>query len=331
MIFKRFSGVIAERIFFYFCLTATIVALIVSGIVPTLDGPAHVYNAHVTDYIVSGNKFISSYYTLSKAPSPNYVDHYLLALFSSFLSFDWAEKLMQIICVTGFAVFFRRLVWQFNPLGIGLSVFGIPFAFTMLFYLGFYNFCLSFSILFAVVIYYNKWFSNSAENPLLYRYIILSLLTLLLYFTNGLAFLFAGFISGMFEIVAVLPLIRKKVVAPGKYIVLKRLVMFAIVWLPGLLLFACFMKNMPNYADSADHKFAELVGWIPMVRPLVVYTGDDSEYTNLFFYAMLVALGTAILIRVRNKTIFRFTVSDVFLFAFLLHWYAILQCPMEQV
>ncbi|HXP49609.1 MAG TPA: hypothetical protein VN922_06645, partial [Bacteroidia bacterium] len=103
MIFKRFSEAIAERIFFYTCLAATIAALMFSGVTPTLDGPSHVYNARITDYIISGNKFISDYYSLSKAPNPNYVDHYLLTLFCSFLSFSSAEKLMQIICVISFA------------------------------------------------------------------------------------------------------------------------------------------------------------------------------------------------------------------------------------
>ncbi len=317
MLFKRFSGITIESIFFYACLTVSVGAIIFCGSFPTLDGPSHLYNARIADYIIAGNKFIKSYYAQSTTPVPNITDHYLLTLFCSFLSFASAEKLIQLICVVGFCALFRRLVWRFNPSGIGMSIFAIPFAFSLLYYLGFYNFCLSFPLLFIIILYYHKWFSNSSTKPSAYKYIVLSLISVVLYFTNALAFLFAGLVLFMFEIQIVLPIVLRKVSLPEKNNALKRLLLYTMVWIPGLIFFGIFTHRVTMISNWSNLSVTELFNWLKEVRPLIVYTGDESVYTHWFFYAMLVGFGMAIFYRIKDKSLLKFSGFDVFLLAFI--------------
>lgn len=314
---KGFKGITAESIFFYSCLAATLVILIFLGSFPTLDGPSHTYNAKIADYLLSGNKFISTYYSLSTRPSPNYTDQYLLAFFCKFLSFASAGKLMEIIYVISFPVLFRRLVWRFNPGGIGMSILSIPFAFNMLFFLGFYNFCLSFSLIFAIILYYHKWFYNKPEVASLSRYLMLMLLAVLLYFTNGLAFLFAGLILGMFELYTLFPVIFKRVPITEKFLLLKHISLFIAVWIPGLILFWFFMSQTPAYTTSEQHSFSELLQWLKEVRVMVVFTGNEVDYTQWMFYVLLLALVSALITRYKAGELFKFKGQGIFFIAFI--------------
>ncbi|HWY98947.1 MAG TPA: hypothetical protein VNY36_07680, partial [Bacteroidia bacterium] len=259
--------------------------------------------------------FVAGYYCHSTVPSPNFTDHYLLTLFCRFLSFSAAEKLIQLIYILSFSITFRLLVKSFNPTQPGLSIFAIPFAFSFLYYLGFYNFSLSFPILFTVIIYYHKWFSGISIRPSLSKYIVLSLISLLLYFTNGLAFLFAGLILFLMQMYNVLLYAQKKAsIAKG---IIKKLLLFLCIWLPGLICFSLFVYWVPMHAGKSERSFSELLQWLIDVRPLIVFGYKEVLYTRWISYAIVVGLSIAIYLRIKNKAFYRFHSSDVFIIAFI--------------
>jgi hypothetical protein len=317
MLIKRFPAITAESILFYSCLIVTIGILVFCGSFPTLDGPSHIYNADVTNYILSGNKFISQFYSISRTPSPNFTDHYLLVVIRHIFSFENAGKVLQIVYVVSFTVLFRSLVFAYNPAGIGLTIFSIPFAFNFLYYLGFYNFCLSFPLLFIIVLYYHKNFYAGSSTPVLKKYLILELLILLLYFTNGLAFLFSGMLLGLVELRNILWLNRSKTVTP-RSIVLKRIIPFVLIWLPGLIMFLVFMSHSRPSIAGEEHTFVELLGWLSQARALIVYTGLESEYIRWITIALFISIVTGLFYRIKNKVPFWYPDSVVFLMAFFI-------------
>jgi hypothetical protein len=197
---KRFQAIKLEGVFFYSCLIASLLVVIFNPSNPTIDGPSHLYNTRVINYLISGNGFLSDYYSLNKIPVPNLTDHYLPALFMSIFKWQTAEKLLQVIYLLGFSLLFRALIRQWKEANIGLSIFAIPFSFSIFYYSGFYNACLSFPFLFGTFIYYQKHFSGEDNKPSPKKYVVLCLLITLIYFTNGLAFLFAWLGLFLFEL-----------------------------------------------------------------------------------------------------------------------------------
>jgi hypothetical protein len=307
---------IIEIGFFYACLAVSIGSIILSASNPTLDGPSHLYNARIAAYLMQGNGFIGTYFATNPVPVPNLTDHIIMTLLCNYMSFASVEKVMQVLCVVGFSVGFRALVKQFNKESIGLSILAIPYSFSFLYYLGFYNFLLSFPLLFVVIIFYKKKFLDGSEGPRLWHYGILLLLTLVIYFTNGLAFLYAGFILFVFEIVKLLN-IRKGFEGNWKAMAIKRLLLFSVIWLPGLICFIVFFSKVVIVQPEHDVSFLERLNWLGIMRPLVVYTGNEIVYARGILGAILLGLGIAIYFRAKSKTILQLNWSDVFFITFL--------------
>jgi hypothetical protein len=301
---KRVPFILFENILFYTCLAVSLLVVIWNSTNPTLDGPAHLYNAHTINYIAGGNEFIRQFYTLNKIPAANLTDHYLLALFMSVFSWEASEKLLVILYLLSFSILFRKLIRQWNQSNTGISIFAIPFSFSFLYYIGFYNFCLSFPLLFLVIIYYRKRFTGEGNKPSLKNYSILCLLATLIYFTNGLAFMFAGLALLLLAV-------------PGFYsnrqINFQKLMSFSLVWFPGAVCFLIFIIKIPMETNPGIVPFKELMRWIYCARPLSVYTGDEDNYTRYISLLISIVLFTAIYFRIKNKSAFRFIPSDIFL------------------
>ena len=148
----------------------------------TGDGPSHVYNAKVVLDHVQGNDwdFYSEYYTFNTYPEPNWASHFLLAglllVFPDFL----AEKILLIFYVIAFAYCWRLLIRQINPQNSFIALLGLPFIFHRTFQMGFYNYSLSFVLMFWVLAYWLKYREELKGK----RLIMLGTSFLLLYFCH---------------------------------------------------------------------------------------------------------------------------------------------------
>lgn len=317
---KRFQAIKLEGVFFYSCLIASLLVAIFNPANPTIDGPSHLYNARVINYLIGGNSFLSNYYTLNKIPVPNLTDHYLLALFMSIFSWQTAEKLLQVIYLLGFSLLFRALIRQWKDSNIGLSIFAIPFSFSIFYYSGFYNACLSFPLLFGTIIYYKKYISGEDKLPSLKKYLILCVLLTLVYFTNGLAFLFAGLGLFFFELPYLTGIFS---IEQREQPNIKRLVGFLIVCFPGLIYFLIFLRKVSVNPTDLGISPADLVNRIYYVQPLLNYAGSGYRYTNYALFAVILALYSATYYRIKYNSSFK--QSDIFLVlcfvAFLCFWF----------
>ena len=117
----------------------------------------------------------------------------------------------------------------------------------------------------------------------------------------------------MLFIIEVLVLFRNK----WGIMAVKRLLFFGSIWLPGLICFIVFMLSVTVKQPEHNLLFKEKLQWLADMRPLVVYTYDDAIYTRFFSGLVLLALGTAIYFRIKDKGLFKYNTYDIFLIALL--------------
>jgi hypothetical protein len=286
-----------------------------------MDGPCHLYNSNLINHLVTVSPGeITNFFVINKAVIPNWTGHLILSLFNLLFPAWVAEKVLIIFYLLGISISFRLLLKQFNPDFVGFSVLIVPFAYSFLFHLGFYNYCLSFVFLFFTIYY---WLKNS-ENNGFQKYIVLFVLSALTYLSAILTFFFLGFCLGIFTIVfsindycnglQVSAIIKKR----GRQVVF-----LLAAFLPGLFFSVLFFKSSAFLGTNEQYTVGELVKWLNDVRCIIVYdyTGEE-KLTEQFLHIAIIIVAISLFMRFSNKSpvtataIFR--KSDVFLIPCLL-------------
>ncbi len=150
---------------------------------PTLDGPAHLYNAHLIRQMMLGNEFLARYFEFSSFPEPNWSGHAIMAFLSLFLPANWVEKGMVLTIFIGTAIAFRALVFRYHrPTFATLLIF--PFLCTFSLRIGFFNFSLSIAVFLAILAWWHG--RTRSRAPTIDQGIFLCLLLGLLYFSHAL-------------------------------------------------------------------------------------------------------------------------------------------------
>ena len=157
----RFEKV--EPILFAFVLVLNAIPVFSGWYFPTLDGPAHLYNANLIDNLLfSDYSLISQFFTLNQEPVPNWTGHLILSSFNLFLPGYIAEKILVTFYVIGLPIAFRSLVKTVAPQNILFSYLIVPFTYTSLFFLGFYNFSIALVFFFMTIQF---WIKNQSQFP----------------------------------------------------------------------------------------------------------------------------------------------------------------------
>jgi hypothetical protein len=161
-----------EPYYFYFFLLINLIPVLSFKFFPTVDGPAHLYNANlIVELLKNPNSTISNFFAFNDNINPNWSGHFLLSVFVSFLPGFIAEKIVLLIYLIGFPISFRYL---FNVLLIKdkyLIYLIFPFTYSFLFYYGFYNFNIGLIFFFYGISFWIKY-----QNNLSLRNIIILLL-----------------------------------------------------------------------------------------------------------------------------------------------------------
>ena len=160
---------------------------------PTMDGAAHLYNARLLlELVFNGGEGLQGYYSLNPEPVPNWTGHLVLMLgmlvgLPAFL----AEKVLLLCIGIGLPLAFYSLVKKIRSEAPGpLSLLILPFVYTFLFGLGFYNFTLGL-VFFLLTL--RQWFSIR-EQPDFGKYILLFVGIALCYFSHLLSFVMLAII-----------------------------------------------------------------------------------------------------------------------------------------
>jgi hypothetical protein len=285
---NKFITRINEKWLFISVLLINIVFISSLKFLPSMDGPAHLYNSNILLYLLKDSSgSLNDYYTVNSFYIPNWLSHFLLAGFRILLPAWLAEKLLLIIYITGLSLTFRLLIKQLKPENLIYSIFIFPFAYSFLFHLGFYNYCLSFILFFFTLYYWLK----TRNNPSLSQYIFILLLLILIYYANILTFLFLGFSLGIIIIAEAYSEYQQR--RDFKSFVITSfhsLIILLIIALPGIILGIIFYtKTAFNSADIHTGP-RELIKWLNVVRPLIVYNYVNEEILTEQILHLLIAL-----------------------------------------
>lgn len=317
----------SERLLFYGMLVLSIAFIIHMRYNPSLDGPAHLYNSRLLNYLIAGNPLVSTFHAINKVPVPNLTDHVLLALFITFLSSAASVKLLLILYIAAFSLGFRAIIRLLRPENIGLSAFAIPLAHSFLLYIGFYNFCISAALMLWAIYYYLKHFNTLAAsyNPL--RFGIMLLLIIGVYFTNGLAFLLLGLLIALLELQVLLPYLKANAYKQSKATINRHIIQLLLLWLPGIACFVIFILSTrltSGGSAASPARLSELVKDIVTIRPLTVYMHEETTYTSILFYVILFLFGTSVIRQIRQnkseKTPYSFAAAVIAILTLLLYF-----------
>ncbi len=281
------AKVLESKALFYLVLGINIVYICSVTFIPSMDGPAHLYNSTVLSYLLAGDDFLKEYYSINTIPIPNWISHALLTFLRTLFPASVAEKTLHILYVAGMAVSFRCLIKKINPANSSLSIFIFPFIYSFLFRLGFYNFCISFIFFFSALYVWYK--CRSAPGFL--NYLVLSILFTATYFSNILMFAFLGTVLGTFVLgEAYQRYVRKE---SGLSIAKKegaQMLWLFLTGLPGLVFSWVFYSAIQFPSSDYTLPAMELLKWIYDARPFIVYNYSREKIITIQMLVLLCIL-----------------------------------------
>jgi hypothetical protein len=111
-------------------------------LIPTVDGPSHLYNAVVLRELAAGSPEFSRVFAANLRPNPNWLGHALLFVALVVVPPLVAEKLLVSLIVLLFLAGCWRIAGLVDPSGRVYAFLAMPLAFHLLLQMGFYNYSL---------------------------------------------------------------------------------------------------------------------------------------------------------------------------------------------
>jgi hypothetical protein len=265
---------------FYLILLINILFVFLTRFYPTIDGPAHLHNAGLLARMVAGDEILGQFYIINTRPVSNWPSHILLGVFTQVFPGWLAEKLFITMYIAGMAFSFRYLIRIANPRMTGASLIVFPFTYSFLFYNGFFNFNISFILLFFTLALFLRSY-KICRFPLPMLLLLLTLTAL----TNVLVFAVASVALGSLILAGSLKEWRS-----GQYnrniltITVKELGMLLLASLPGIFLVASFITQT-SFAGGEIIRMSsgEMLKWIVDSRPFIVFNyGKEQWITRLY-------------------------------------------------
>lgn len=265
---------------------------------PTLDGPAHLYNATlVSNMLFDNNELLNKYFTFNSIPVPNWSEYIFLMFFKIFLPAYRAEKIILILYVVGYAFAFRHLILTLSPANVFLSYLVFPFIFSFLLFLGFYNFSLAVVFLLLSITFWIKFERTGFTKK---RGIILFFLFNLTYFSHLFSFFWLLiFICLYMAMQFILNIIHKE----DNYRNLifacsKKILFFLIVSFIPIIFMLMYFHTNPAYQNKYYIDKVELIGWLKNIRPIIaLHFQKEEAFTKKLIYL----LGGLLSIVIYNK------------------------------
>lgn len=286
-------GFLKEKYLFGLVVLLSISPFLGVTFVPSLDGPAHLYNANLILELLSDNDFISKFYSLTNSPNPNLTGHVILSVLLLIFPAFLAEKVMLIFYVIGFSFFFRRLVLVQNPKGVWFSYLGFPIIFSFVFALGFYNFSLGLVFLLWGLYYWIKKETNTLK--------VSELFALFLLFT--LTFFSHVFVFAVFILIVSVRLFFSFFQSPSPISASRKLTEFFLSCSVSLGLFVFYFASRPAAHNSVHNSFSQLAEDIVTLNPLVSYSrGREGIFLALVGCVIIYLIVVTLVSRARGRS-----------------------------
>jgi len=133
-----------EPAYFYFFLALNLIPVLIFRYFPTVDGPAHLYNANlIVELLGNPESILHNFYAFNKGINPNWTGHFFLCLFLAVFPAYIAEKLILLIYLIGLPLGLRHLFKTLDIRNMYMVYMIFPFTYSYLFFFGFYNFNLA--------------------------------------------------------------------------------------------------------------------------------------------------------------------------------------------
>ncbi len=281
--FSKQSSPSTEQILFAFFLLIHLLPVLWFTPFVTLDGPAHLNNAHLVRQLLAGNStVVNHFFTLNPFPEPNWSGHAILAFLTLFIPVLIAEKIWMagIILISVFG--FRKLISALDTTSVWLSWLYFPFIYNFTFCLGFFNFAFALGIL-PWALY---WWINHRRQPITFsRLLIGGAIAAVLYFSHLVIFLIAGAFCGVISLNDLRSTSFKK-----NWQQFLQLLIYSFPWLVLSFVFV-YTGGTAGYRGEITYlKPGELTEWLTNARMFVVYNYADEKGITQFFTVLMLAL-----------------------------------------
>jgi len=317
---NKFNSI--EKYFFLLITGLNLIPILSGKFFPTIDGPAHLYNAQlINSLLFENNTLLGNFFSLNHEPVPNWIGHFILSFFNLFLPAFVAEKVLLLFYMIGLPLSFRALIKTISPNNYVFSYFIFPFTYSFVFFLGFYNFSIA---LVFMLITLNFWIKHEDAFSLTKNILKLFLLIILTYFSHifvfGILILIMGLYTSMKGIIKIIDnSTLKKQVLVDSFRKLRLLLFSSFI---PLVLFFFYFYSRPNSGNNIFLTHYELIDWLKNIRPIIALNVIIEEvYTKKIFYIIssisIIALYNRISeIKLNPKLSFKnlIKVSDIWLF-----------------
>ena len=266
----------------------------------TMDGPSHLYNANLIKYLVTGDQYhISDFFVINPVPVPNWTGHFIMMILGFLFSGPVTEKIFILLYAFFLPVTFRILVRTISPSHTLLSFLIFPFIRTILFQLGFFNFCIAFIFMFLAIAYWYRTESlvyGKKPRQLTGPVLVLFGLITLTFFSHILVF---GFLLTylVFHSLTRSFYYNTGIKAIAKSFQVRSLILF-IAALPAIILSLVFLMKVPLVQTGYPSSKSVLLESIVTLRPLVFFTSGEILYTRIIFYCLSAIFLSAIAWRI---------------------------------
>lgn len=303
-----------EPLVFLFFVILNTIPVIANYYFPTVDGPAHLYNANLLKHFwVYNDRSVSSFFDINSNVNSNWFTHIFYLISGTVFSASVSDKILLTGFVFAFSYGFRLLVTKANNKSASFfsSYLIFPFIYSFTLCIGFFNFTIGIAFIFLISYYWLK-----IRDTLLRKKVLLfCFLLLLIFYTHVLDFVVVMLLISMYELIEA---VRNK----SK----RRILFLSIACTPSLILLAGFMLNNKSTEAFRFIERAELNKWLLQLNPIVTYNYEDEKLFSLIVFLAITFLSLISVIKFlgrvfRKENIAAFNMAVAFCVLFLLTLY----------
>ncbi len=268
---------------------------------PTLDGPAHLYNARIISSLLGGDAATGSFFELNPFPEPNWLGHAIMAGVMSISSPQAAERVVMLLYVVGLPLAFRFALRRMNGQNAWASLLAFPFIYCFTFRIGFLNFSLGLPLLLLTLGVGAKLTGTARGRDVLG----LGFLLTLLYFAHLTCFLLGvGLLFGLLWWAPLADSASSSV--PTNRHRLARIKPLLLAACPGILLsIAFFLSHSDQRIELKRLTMADLLFGLLNGRPFVALSDADLPYARIIAFALLLMTCVVVVSGLRGRTLHR--------------------------
>jgi hypothetical protein len=258
---------------------------------PTVDGPAHLYNARLMAELMSNpSGFLSKYLLISNIIPTNLTDHYFFMLTGYFMPGYLSEKLLILFYLIGLPYAYRYFIRSIRPDGMYLTYFIFPFTYSFMFFYGFFNFHIALVFFMISLTFLKKFY----ERPVVSNSIIFLILITLIYISHAFVFLILLIYLAFFHYRDIGCILSA---SPGeiKNTAIARLILIVMIVAPSLVLMIISSTRTQSPGIPDDYmNFSQHLKWIRQIQPAkgIVYQREDIYTTWLFYLLVFLTIMT---------------------------------------